>query len=301
MKSLYQFLLRMLLGLLLALIMLFLVNCSGAPGCPQADFGNSSCSPGGGGIGGGGGGGGGTPAAFAYVVDQNGALDGYGLDPTLPSFGTISSFTPPTLPVNAGGAGVVVAQNQFVYAIFPEAGIQELFGWSKDKNGNLTQLSGFPISLLSLNSITQFTYNQQVLITNPAGTLLFISETADRQILVYQIASDGSLTLAPGSPVSTVSASLTPQNMAMDGNGKFLYVMQDSIDHSGQFVVGYSVTSTGVLTQIPGNWGNSIPIWEMVGDPDGLFMIGITGKVQFLFGSSDKNLYIYKIDQTSGR
>jgi 6-phosphogluconolactonase (cycloisomerase 2 family) len=117
---------------------------------------------------------------------------------------------------------------------------------------------------------------------------------------VYQIASNGALTLAPGSPFSTVPAGLEPQNMAMDGKGKFLYVMEDSIDHSGSFVVGYSVANTGLLTQIPGNWGASVPIWEMVGDPDGLFMIGITGKVQFLFGSSDKNLYVYSIDQNTG-
>src|SRR4029077_7298326 len=60
-------------------------------------------------------------------------------------------------------------------------------------------------------------------------------------------------------------------------------------------VVGYSIASTGQLTQIPGNWGNSIPIWEMVGDPDGLFMIGITGKTFALAGVDDKNLYVYAI------
>ena len=231
------------------------------------------------------------------MIDTKGTLDAYSLDTTATIFGTLPGYTPQTIPANAGGGGVVVAQNQFVYAIFPEAGIQELFGWSKAKSGDLALMNGFPIPLLSLSSITQFTYNQQVLLTNPAGTLLFISEFADSQILEFQIASNGALTPAPGSPLNTQLAGLQPQNMAMDGQGKYLYVMEDSISHTGQFVVGYSITpGTGQLIQIPGNWGNSIPIWEMVGDPDGLYMIGITGKVFSQVGSNDTNLYVYKID-----
>jgi 6-phosphogluconolactonase len=86
----------------------------------------------------------------------------------------------------------------------------------------------------------------------------------------------------------------------MDAQGRFLYVTEDSDDHSGSFVVGYSVSSAGALTQIPGTWGNSIPLWEMQGDPSGKYMVGISGKVQYLYGSDDKHIYVYSIDQTTG-
>lgn len=303
MKSLF----RLLLSLLGMLLMLLLVNCSGAPGCPQVSFGSSSCAAtppgfgsggGSGGTGGGGGGGGGgsTANALAYVVDQNGTIDGYALNTTAGTFGPAPGFTAPIVPVNLGSVGVVVPQGKFLYAVFED--LQQIYGWSIDSSGNLTALSGFPVSV-SLNNIAALTYNQQVVITNPAGTLLFISEFGNEQILVYQISTSGALTAAAGSPFSTLPASLEPQNMAMDGLGRFLYVGEDSADHSGAFVVGYAVSSAGVLTEIPGSPFN-IPIWEMQGEPSGNYLLGISGKVQFLFGSDDKSLYVYNIDQTSG-
>jgi hypothetical protein len=303
MKNLF----RLLVSLLVVLLMLLLVNCSGAPGCPQATFGSSSCTAGSsgfggggnggtGGGGGGGGGGGSSANALAYVVDQNGTIDGYALNTTAATFGPASGFAAPVVPVNLGGAGMVVAQGQFLYAVFED--LQQIYGWSIDSSGNLTALSGFPISV-PLSNIAALTYNQQVVMTNPTGTLLFISEFADEQILVYQISSSGALTAAAGSPFSTLPASLEPQNMAMDGLGRFLYVGEDSGDHSGAFVVGYAVSSAGVLTEIPGSPFN-IPIWEMQGEPSGNYLLGISGKTQFLFGADDKSLYVYNIDQTTG-
>jgi 6-phosphogluconolactonase (cycloisomerase 2 family) len=55
-----------------------------------------------------------------------------------------------------------------------------------------------------------------------------------------------------------------------------------------------------LLTQIPGTWGNNLPLWEMAGDPSGLYMVGISGKTQAVFGSDDNHIYVYKIDQTTG-
>ena len=231
-------------------------------------------------------------------MNKNGTLDGYGLDTTDGTFGTLNSFTPQTIPANdrrrgsGGGARASLCMPCFRRA-------QQIYGWSIGNTGSLTPLSGFPVSA-PLTGITEFGYNQQVVITNPAGTLLFISEFANQAILVYQIGSDGTLTAAPGSPFSTATAGLQPQNMAMDGLGKYLYVSEDSANHVGSAIVGYSVSSAGVLSQIPGTWGNSIPIWQMVGDPSGLYMIGITGKTNFLFGSDDQNLYVYNINQSTG-
>ena len=301
-------LVRVLVSLLVALATLLLVNCTGAPGCTQVTFGSSSTcsgsSSGGGSFGGGGGGGGGggssTPSAFAYVVDQNGTMDGYAFSAKGNTIGKISNYTAPTIPTNSGGVGVVVAQGKYLYAVIQDT--EQIFGWQIGASGTLTTLTGFPVTISGLTGVQSLGYNQQLVITNPAGTLLFIDQPlAADGIFVYQISNTGALTLAPGAPFSTVAQGLEPQNIAMDGLGKYLYVSEDSSDHSGSFVVGYSVSAAGVLTPIPNysTWGN-IPIWQMQGEPTGKYMLGITGETAFFFGSDDPHIHVLSINQTSG-
>jgi 6-phosphogluconolactonase (cycloisomerase 2 family) len=285
---------RMLLSSVVVLSMMWLVGCSGHYHCGTTFGGTCSTgtttttSPS-------------TANAFAYVVDENGTMDGYALNTTAATFGAVSTYTAPTISPNRGGVGVVVAQGKYLYAVLED--VQQIYGWSIDSSGNLTALTGFPLSLPSLSGISALTYNQDVVITNPAGTLLFISEAVNEQILVYQISSTGALTAATGSPFSTGLIPLSPQNMGMDGLGRFLYVSQVSSTHSGTYVVGFAVSSTGAtageLTLIPGTPFN-IPLWEMQGDPSGNYLVGISGKVQFLYGSDDNSLYVYSINQKTG-
>jgi 6-phosphogluconolactonase (cycloisomerase 2 family) len=285
---------RVLLTSVAVSTLMWLVGC-GHYTCGTT-FGSSSC-----GSSTGGGNNSSSANAFAYAVDQGGSMDGYALNTTAKTFGPVTTYTAPTILANNGGVGVVVVQGKYLYAVLED--VQQVYGWSIGTNGNLTALNNFPVSLPSLSGITSYPYNQQVVITNPAGTLLFISEATNEQILVYQISSTGALTAATGSPFTTSTVALSPQNMGMDGLGRFLYVSQTSATHSGISVVGYSVASTGsnagALTLIPGSPFN-IPIWEMQGDPSGNYLIGISGKVQSLFGSDDKSLYVYSINQTTG-
>jgi 6-phosphogluconolactonase (cycloisomerase 2 family) len=178
--------------------------------------------------------------------------------------------------------------------------LQQIYGYTVGASGSLTALSGFPVSA-PLTGIGSASYNQQVVITNPTGTLLFISEFGNDQILVYQISSTGALTLATGSPVSTVPAGLQPQNMAMDGKGKFLYVTSESGDHAGSVVAVYSVSSAGALTLASTPAQTLLPCcWEMQGEPSGNFMVGISGETLSIFGSDDNHIYVYGINQTTG-
>jgi len=173
--------------------------------------------------------------------------------------------------------------------------LQQIYGWSIDSTGNLTLMSGFPIAV-PLSGIPLTTYNQYTVITNPAGTLLFISEAGNEQILVYQIGTTGSLTAATGSPFITVG--LEPQNMGMDGLGKFLYVSEDSSTHSGSIVGAYSVQSSGTVLQAIAGSPFNFPLWEMQGDPSGKFLIGISGRTTFYFGSNDDTINVFNIDST---
>src|ERR1700678_1266141 len=113
---------RLLLNLLAIAAVMCLAGCSDHYTC-NVEFGASTCTPPSGsgptsGGGGGGGGGGSTPTAFAYAVDQGGTVDGFSLSSGAGTFAAISGFSAPAIPTTDPGIGMVVAQEQFVYAMF---------------------------------------------------------------------------------------------------------------------------------------------------------------------------------------
>jgi 6-phosphogluconolactonase len=301
MKSLY----RLLLSLLALLATLLLMNCSGAPGCPQAGFGSSTpCAPGGGGglgTGGGGGGGGGggpTPAAFAYAVDTqggatgtgaNGTIDGYDLSTSAGTFAAIPSFAAPSIVPNNAGNAMIVAQKQFVYALFD--GTNVIYGWSIDsKTGALTALTNFPFT--AVTALPNVAYNQYNVTTDPAGNFLFVASTGLNQILVYSINSGtGALTL--------VQALTTPEpgNLTTDGLGKYLYVCENVSGHAGFDVQAYSIGTGGTLTAVPGTF--NFPMWQLQGDASGNYLIGTTGSTAMLSGADDDHLYVFSINTST--
>ena len=87
----------------------------------------------------------------------------------------------------------------------------------------------------------------------------------------------------------------------MDGLGKYLYVSSEgsSLNHAGTVVGAFSVSSTGVLQQISGSPFN-YPLWQMQGDPSGNYLIGISGKTAYWYGSDDNSLYVFSINQSTG-
>lgn len=236
-----------------------------------------------------------TSSIYAYAVDQAGTVDSYALNTsanTLASTGVAG----PAIPANAGGVGMVVAQGQYLYVVLQI--VQQIYGFSISSSGTLTALNNFPISLSAIGGIPADGFTQNSVITNPAGTLLFISSAIDEQIAVYQIGSDGSLTVVNGSPFAIPG--FQPQNLAMDGLGRFLYASQNSSTHAGSAAVAFSVgtgASAGVLTEV-GTY--AAPIFEMRGDPSGNFLIGISGKTVSEGYTDDDNLYVYNINQTTG-
>lgn len=237
-----------------------------------------------------------TPSAFAFAVDQGGTIDGYTLSASTSTFAATSPYTAPTISTNTGGVGVVVAQGKYLYAVIEDT--QQIYGYTIGSSGSLTALANFPVSV-PIAGIPSVTYNQYAVITNPAGTLLFISDAADEAIFVYQISSSGQLQAVTNSPFTGLT--IEPQNMAMDGQGRFLYVADDSIDHNDYFVEVYSVSSSGAISQISGNpFSMQSCCWEMFGDGTGKYLVGISGNTLSVSGIDDKNIYVYNIDQTTG-
>src|SRR5580698_657301 len=300
---------------------MFLAACGGSYNC-AVTFGSSSCTPSGSGFGGGGtggtgggGGGGGGATAFAYAVDQiggttTGTMDGFELNVGAGTFAPISGFNAPLIPPADPSIGVVVAQQQFLYAAF--ASTNQIYGWSVDKtSGALTAVVGSPFSAAYLGLVGVTGFNQLSMITNPAGTLLFVADAGNNEIWVYEIglasgSTPGVLTLAPNSPFST--GTFQPWNMTTDGLGKYLYVTSLTADHQGTSVAGYSIgtgSSEGTLAPVPGSPFFSTPsvaynMWEVQGEPSGNFLIGISGESVAAGAAADDNhLYVFKI-QPSG-
>jgi 6-phosphogluconolactonase (cycloisomerase 2 family) len=276
-------------------------GCGGHYFCSNGgNFGGSSCTPSGSGLGttggnGGGGGGGGAASitAFAYDIVQTGSVNGIELTST-PALENISSFNSPTVPADDPSAEIVVAQKQYLYGIFPAS--ESLYGWSIDATtGGLTALSGSPFTSTSLGGLVEDTtgVNFTALALNPTGTLMFIADAGNAEILTYQIGNGGGVTAA--STISTVGA-VPPWNLAVDGLGKYLYVTS-GIEGDGQKVAAYSINpTTGALTLVAA----ALPfnIWELQGEPTGQYMVGISGNSVGITGVADSSIHVFSIQQS---
>jgi 6-phosphogluconolactonase len=285
---------RALLGALAVLASIFLIACSGSYHC-AVTFGASSCTPASGsgtgsGTGGGGGGGGGSATAYVFAIDEGGTIDGYTLNNSGGTFAATSGYTAPSVPANGGGVGLVVANQQFLYAGFGVT--QTIYGWSISSSGGLTAVSGSPYSASFMSTVGNGLVTSSV-ITNPAGTLLFFASSLG-EIFVYQINSDGTLTAVTGSPFA---AGISPTNMTTDGLGKYLYATDGNSNHLGSEVAAFAIGSTGTLTPVAGS-PFILPLWQVQGEPTGNFLIGTTGQSAGINGSDNDALYVYSITQT---
>jgi hypothetical protein len=284
--------------LIVAMATLGLAACDHYTCTNGLTFGASTCSnssitgPGGSGSGGS------ATAAFVFAVDQGtgtgGTIDGFTLDTSANTFQATPGYTAPTIPNNNGGVGMVVAQKQFLYAGFGTVG--EIFGWTISSTGSLTAIAGspFPAPFLAFFGAGVGEAN---MITNPAGTMLFVSDTLQSEIFVFQIGSGGVLT--PATPPSiTLPLGFEPMNLATDGLGKYLYASNgNSSTHTGTEVAAFVVGSSGTLTPVPGS-PFAFPMWLVKGEPTGNFLIGTTGKVAFFSGTDDDHLYVFSITQS---
>jgi hypothetical protein len=278
---------------IMALALLVLAGCGHYVCTGGANFGSSSCTASSGGLGQGGGGGT-ANAAFVYAVDTAGTIDGYTLDTTASTFAAIPSYTAPVVPTNNGGVGMVVAQKKYVYAGFGSVG--ELFGWSiNSSTGALTSIAGVnPLSAPFLDNFGGIVA-QADMITNPAGTMIFISDTTQNGIYAYSIGSGGALSLVSGSPFSVP---FEPMNLATDGQGKYLYAIDgDSGLHTGSEIAAFTIGSGGTLTPVVGS-PFVFPMWQLQGEPTGHYMVGTSGKTAFYAGSDDDHLYVFSITQS---
>lgn len=267
-----------------------------------ATFGNSSCTASGSGLSQGTGTS--TSSAYVYAVDEGvtgattGTVDGFALNTSAVTFGPISTFTAPTIPLNNGGSGMAVAQGQFLYAALASAP-SGIYGWSISSSGALTAISGSP---LASNAPAGYIggVGQDNMIVNPAGNLLFISDAVTSSVYTYSIGTGGVLTQVG---ITACPTGFTPMNLATDGLGKYLYVI-DGTDstHQGSGIAAFSIGTGGTLTPVSGSpftgTAGSFNMWQVKGEPTGQFLIGTSGSMAAFGVLDDTNLYVFKITQS---
>jgi len=247
------------------------------------------------------GGGTGSTSAFVFAVDAgatgstNGTIDGFTLDSSADSFGASSGYTAPTVPANDGGVGMVIAQKQYLYVGFESS--EQIYGWTIDStSGSLTPIAGSPYTATFLSAFGGAAAEAEM-ITNPAGTLLFVSVPLENEIYAYQIGSGGALTPVTGTPFT---APIEPINLATDGQGKYLYASNGNFGtHTASEVAAFSIGTTGALTPVAGS-PFAFPMWQLQGEPTGTYMIGTSGNsaAPGFSGVDDDNLYVFKISST---
>jgi len=284
--------------LIVAMATLGLAGCDHYTCTNGLNFGASTCSnssisnPGGNGTGGS------ATAAFVFAVDQGtgtgGTIDGFTLDTSANTFQATPSFIAPTIPDNNGGVGMVVAQKQFLYVGLGTVG--KIYGWTISSTGSLTAITGSPFTAPFLGNFLGVV-GEAAMITNPAGTMLFVSDQLQSQIFVFQIGSGGVLT--PATPPSiTIPLGFQPMNLATDGLGKYLYASNgNSSTHTATEVAAFVIGSSGTLTPVPGS-PFAFPMWLVKGEPTGQFLIGTSGNTVTKSGVDDNNLYVFSIAQS---
>jgi DNA-binding beta-propeller fold protein YncE len=161
----------------------------------------------------------------------------------------------------------------------------------------LTTINGSPFSAPFLADFG-LGVGESNMTLNPAGTLLFISDTTKSGIYVFSIGSGGVLTLVAGSPFAVP---FEPMNLATDGLGKYLYAINgDFTTHTGSEIAAYTIGTGGALAPVVGSpfSGAGYAMWLLKGEPTGKYLIGTSGKSAFYSGSDDNHLYVFSITQS---
>lgn len=162
---------------------------------------------------------------------------------------TVNSTTAALTAVNgspfAAGASatrlVADPKGNFVYGL--SATPAQILAYSLDAaTGALTPLAGFPLSLSASG--------QSGLAISPNGQFLYTSNPNTNLITGFSVGTNGALTQLA---VTTSPSKGSPVFLAFDGSGSFLFAVNGGGNLGGPSVSVFSVSATGVLTEVTGS------------------------------------------------
>lgn len=227
-------------------------------------------------------GGGGPSAAFVFFLDQSGVETA-----SLSTSGTFSQVTglTPIVPAGAIIDDMTQLDSKYLYLPFGDInGVQALA--INNSTGALTSITGSPFALPGGTA--------DAAVPDPKGRFLFVGSEGIGSISVFQIASDGSLSLTAGSPFTSFNLQ-SADSMAVDGTGKFLYVGQ--INSTTPVDVFSIDQNTGALSEL-GPF--ALGVAQLRTDPTGKWLFGTAEIFDQATLATDQHVYVFSIDPTSG-
>ncbi len=236
---------------------------------------------------GGGGGGGSTTSVLLYYFALNntgaGTIEAAGLSNT-GTLALLSPFTPPTLP-SIGTDNMVIVNKQFLYVPMGNSTLQAFT--INHTGGALTPIAGAPFSAVGADTGG----------SDPKGRFLFVGAEAVGQITVFQINPTTGVLTTTGTfqSFNMVNA----DNLAVDGNGKFLYVGQGPATPPIPIVAFSIDQNTGALTEIAGSPFN-LGVATVHADSSGKFLLGVAGVLDQSGTTNDDHISVFSIDSTIG-
>jgi 6-phosphogluconolactonase len=147
-----------------------------------------------------------------------------------------------------------------VYVNDNTAGTNTIGGFDQHADGSLTPLAGSPFSAGGAGTGT-VVGSQGSLQATTDGKFVLAADAGSNQISVLAVASDGSLSPAPGSPVS--SGGIEPVSIAVhDG---LVYVANEGDGSTGSNYTGFTMADDGQLTPLSDST-ISLPATALPGD-----------------------------------
>jgi len=146
--------------------------------------------------------------------------------------------------------GMATDGHGHLYVSIPNDGSNVLgyvSAYTMNANGTLTAIGNF-----STGGASGLGPNR--LVTNPAGTLLYSSDTFDHAISGFTIAGNGSLSLV-GGPIPVGGGSSQPLGLAINPAGSVLLVTDNAANSANLY--SYAIGAGGVLTAAAGSPFNS--------------------------------------------
>jgi 6-phosphogluconolactonase (cycloisomerase 2 family) len=286
---------KILLAAASLVLAMFMAGC-GTNGCSTATSGTtggtsggtpagSTPPPGGCSATGTGGGTNNTQTAFVYFMDDSaGQIAGEGLNVnTTGTFASLQNFVPPQMPTKVIDGGMVIVNKRYLYMPLDTG---DVYGFSIDgTTGALSALANSPYPVNGL----QGTLSSFSIAADPTGKFVFVGDAAGITALAVN-SNDGSLTTVNATPVSTAIGG--PIQMATDGLGKYLYLLDGVSIAEFSYDAGGALTSLGTLTSSVSD------MVMMTGEPSGKWMLGVKDQVGGQGGALDVNVYVFSINSS---
>ena len=189
----------------------------------------------------------GTDKVTAFNIEASGAL-------TL-----IPQTAGTTNPVSVNGADpaaiAITPSGKFLYVA--NSGSNDIMAFSIGATGLLSPIAP---SGANANPIKTSVTAPKSMAISPNGSFLYVANSSTHNVTVFQIGTNGLLTLVPPTggttnPIPTGTGGTTPNSLMISLDGRFLYSA-----NGGGTISAFTIGSDGFLTLVPSAAGNLNPI-----------------------------------------